>query len=327
MNASNCVNGGAERMSFDQAHRAFTLDDLARDVARLPTEHSDLVASPPGPGPGSWAGAPSAVLIDDEVWLAYRLRLPVGQGRGYANVIARSPDGVSFETVAMLHKDTFGAASLERPTLVVADGIWRVYVSCSTPTTYHWRVDLVEAVSPEKLERGNVRTVLAGGSDVAIKDPVILRADGTWHLWASVHPLTDLTQTDRMTTEYATSDDGIEWAWQGTALAGRAGKWDARGVRVTAVLLNGGRPLACYDGRKTAGENWEERTGLAIGGARFGAFSAVGSAPVAASRYSGGGLRYVTVVQFPNGDHRYYYEATRADGAHELRTLLVPAEP
>jgi hypothetical protein len=300
---------------------------LANDVARLSQpKYSDLVVGPPQPEPGSWAGAPSAVLVDDTIWLAYRLRLPVGQGRGYANVIARSHDGVAFETVALLHKDTFGADSLERPTLVVtADGTWRLYVSCSTPSTYHWRVDLVEAPTPEGLERGTIRTVLPGARHIAVKDPVILYARDKWHLWASVHPLSDLTQTDRMTTEYATSVDGVDWTWHGTALAGRAGHWDARGARVTAVILNGGPLLAAYDGRRSAEENWEERTGLAVGGSPFGAFAAVGSTPAAASPFSGGGLRYLNVIQLIDGARRYYYEATRADGAHELRTLLVPA--
>ena len=44
---------------------------------------SDLVVGPPQPGPGAWAGAPSAVHVDGTTYLAYRLRRPVGQGRGF----------------------------------------------------------------------------------------------------------------------------------------------------------------------------------------------------------------------------------------------------
>ena len=88
--------------------------------------------------------------------------------------------------------------------------------------------------------------------------------------------------TDRMTTEYATSEDGVDWTWHGTALRGRPGSWDARGTRVAAVRLDQAGPIAYYDGRATAEENWEERTGVAriVG---LGTFEALGDAPIAVS--------------------------------------------
>lgn len=291
-------------------------------------ETAELVVSPPEGGPGSWAGAPSAILVDGTFFLGYRLRRPIGQGRGYANVIARSSDGVTFETVAVFDKKQFGADSLERPALAVtADGQWRAYLSPNTPGTDHWRVDLLEASTPEALPAARPRTVLAGSADLAVKDPVILRAGAGWHLWASCHPLTDAASTDRMTTEYATSADGVEWVWQGTALAGRPRHWDARGVRISAVRLDGVAPLAYYDGRATAAENWEERTGLAVAAADLGDFRALGDEPIGASPSGGRGLRYVSVVPLGDGRSRYYFELTRADGAHELRTRLVTDLP
>ncbi len=87
-----------------------------------------------GAGPGNWAGAPSAAWASGVYYLANRLRRPIGQGRGYAVVVARSDDGVAFETIATLERDPFGAESLERPALVRRpDGGWRLYVSCATP--------------------------------------------------------------------------------------------------------------------------------------------------------------------------------------------------
>jgi hypothetical protein len=159
---------------------------------------------------------------------------------------------------------------------------------------------------------------------MAVKDPVVVEYDGRWHLWASCHPLDDPDATDRMTSEYATSNDGVHWTWHGTALRGRVGQWDERGTRVASVRLDQAGPVAYYDGRATAEENWEERTGVARI-VELGAFEAIGDAPIAMSPNGLGGLRYVSAVRLPDGGTRFYYEVTRTDGGHELRTTLVAA--
>jgi len=290
-------------------------------------EETAVVVEPPGDEPGSWAGAPSSIVADGWVYLAYRLRLPIGEGRGIANVVARSRDGVNFETVAEVTKDRFGAESLERPALVrTADGRWRLYVSVATPGTKHWRVDLLEAATPSDLATAEPRTVLPGDETVGVKDPVLHHDEFGWHLWASVHPLESWDDADRMTTEYATSPDGVQWTWRGTALAGRPGQWDARGVRVSSVVVEGDTIVAAYDGRATAGENWEERTGTARGvrlpDGSFGELTAEDGEPVG-SPHAPNGLRYLSLVTMPDGRQRVYYEATREDGAHDLRTELA----
>jgi hypothetical protein len=262
--------------------------------------------------------------VDGTWWLAYRLREPVGEGRGIANVVARSDDGVRFTPVVGLDKLAFGAESLERPALVhTPEGRWRLYVSCATPGTKHWRVDLLEADTVEGLATADPRTVLPGSDAEGVKDPVVRHDGRRWHLWASVHPLDDPDATDRMTTQHATSADGVTWTWQGTALAGTPGSWDARGVRFAAVVLQGEHPWALYDGRATAAENWEERTGLAVSNGN-GAFRPAAREPLLQSPHAPGGLRYTDVVPLPGGGARCFYEATRADGAHELRTVLLP---
>src|SRR6266516_5173543 len=81
-------------------------------VAPMPRlEGAVVVAEPPGDGPGYWAGAPSAVLADGVYYLAYRLRRPIGKGRGFATVVARAEDGERFEPLLVVDKDEFGAES------------------------------------------------------------------------------------------------------------------------------------------------------------------------------------------------------------------------
>jgi hypothetical protein len=183
---------------------------------------------------------------------------------------------------------------------------------------------VLEADDPSAFDPSRRRTVLPGDALTAVKDPVVVWMNGRWHLWASIHPLDDSAATDRMDTRHASSADGLSWTWHGTALAPRPGTWDGRGVRIASVVPRGDGLVALYDGRATAAENWSERTGLALGVSPD-RFEAVGDEPIATSPHLGGGLRYVSVVDLPDGGSRLYYEGTREDGAHELRTEYLPA--
>jgi hypothetical protein len=289
------------------------IPDWTRSVVAVP---------PPQPGPGHWAGGPSAVSVEAGVVLAYRLRRPVGKGRGYAVV---HPVGRRrrFEEIGRVERDGFGAASLERPALVRRpDGGWRLYVSCSTAGSLHWWVDALDAPEPASFDPARRVTVWPGDAATGVKDPVVhCREDGRWEAWVCCHPLAVADEADRMVSRHATSGDGLSWSWGAEVLAGTPGAWDQRGARITSVVAGGA--VAVYDGRASAAENWEERTGIAVA-APEGGFRAVGEGPAAASPHGGGGLRYLSVVEAPGGGRRLYYEATRADGAHEIRTELVP---
>jgi hypothetical protein len=297
----------------------------------LPRPDDAVIAiKPPGTRSGYWAGAPSAVAADGGVYLAYRLRRPIGSGRGYAVAIAFAADGVRFgDPITVITKEELDTESLERPELVQRpEGGWRLYLSCATTGTKHWRVEVTDAAHPADFDV-RYRAVALPGDPLkrAVKDPVITYRGGQWHMWATIHPLADPDETDQMTTEYATSADGLDWAWQGTALCGRPGEWDSRGTRVTAVRFGAGgqAPVtAYYDGRASAAENYAERTGVALGAdpAALIATSRPGAGPAAASPHHSGGLRYLDLVDLPDRRTRLYYEMAQADGSHALVTEL-----
>jgi hypothetical protein len=272
----------------------------------------DVVVPAPAPGPGNWVGASSAALDDDGGFvIAYRIR--TADQRGSQLVIARSEDGVGLTPVGLLDKHRFGAESLERPAIVRTEtGRWRLYVSCATPATKHWRIDAVEANDPAGLHDAEPRPVFPGDELTAVKDPVIQRVRSQWRAWVCCHPLDIAGEEDRMFTRHATSNDGLTWNWGAVALAGRAGEWDARGARMTAVLADG---CVSYDGRATKEENFSERTGLAML-KQPDTWTATSDNPVSTARY-------LDVVALPSGGHRIYYEAPLPDGSHELRTELV----
>lgn len=281
---------------------------------------AQVVVPAPGPGPGNWAGAASAVLVDGTYWLAYRIRRPLDAGRGVAVEVARSADGVAFEVVTRVEREQLGCESFEKPALVrLADGRWRLYLSCATPGSKHWWVDSLTADSPAELAAGKRAMVLPGDDTVGVKDPVVERRQDGWHLWLCCHPLTEADAEDRMTTRYLTSEDGLAWVDRGEALAGQPGAWDARGARVTTVVS--WSPLVVlYDGRPDAESNWHERTGIATG-QLGGRLTALAGEPLR-SPWSDGACRYATAVPLPDGRVRFYVEVARPDGAHDLVTSV-----
>jgi len=294
---------------------------MTQTLALPSFEDATVVVPAPGDEPGNWSGAASAVLVDGIYWLTYRVRRPLREGRGVSVVVARSEDGEHFVTVAEVRRDEFGAESFERPVLMPRpDGGWRLYLSCATPGSKHWWIEAVDADDPVDLEQGTRTVVLPGSDQVAVKDPVVLVDETVWRMWVCVHPLTVPGDEDRMTTAYATSDDGLVWDWHGTVLAPTEGSWDQRGTRVTAVI--GESPLVVlYDGRARAEDNWHEVTGVAR--STDGRTLVAEDLPVIRSPHSDGALRYVAAVPLPGGGTRFYFEAARPDGAHDLMSCVT----
>ncbi|MGC4192302.1 MAG: hypothetical protein QM589_14210 [Thermomicrobiales bacterium] len=278
----------------------------------------ETVFAAPGHGPQWWAGAPSAVRLDDGSFvMAFRTRS--GSGEDDALHIARSANGIRFEVTATLDKHRYGAAMVERSALVpLPDGRWRLYASFATPDSLHWWVGLLEADSPEMLAETSTQIpVFPGDAGTGVKDPVVHHdpITGRWSAWLCHHLLDIPGEEDRMETAFAASHDGIHWSPPEVVLRGRPGMWDARGARLTALLPDG---RAAYDGRASKAENWFERTGIADSVAGEGALVATNDAPVSTARY-------LEVVPLPDGSYRLYFEQVLPDETHELRTALLPA--
>src|SRR5262249_59649633 len=85
------------------------------------------------------------------------------------------------------------------------------------------------------------------------------------------------------------------------------GTWYSRGTRITAIIGE----WAYFDGRASAAENYEERTGIA----RWNGTRCIAEAGPASSPFGGGALRYVSVVALPDGGLRLYYESATEDGS------------
>ena len=146
--------------------------------------------------------------------------------------------------------------------------------------------------------------------------------DGQWHLWLCVHPLDLPDDTDRMSTHYGTSADGLAWTMHGPALEATPGSWDQRGARVSDVVRLGSEWWAYYDGRADKESTAEEHTGRAVGATPGRLVAEPGR--LGAGADGRGSLRYASVLSLPDGGLRLYYETSRRDGAHDLRTEYVP---
>ena len=219
------------------------------------------------------------------------------------------------------------------------DGTWRLYLSFVDPADGRWRIDLMEAGSPESLDPAKRVPILTaaeiGGEGV--KDPWVCRVGTTWHMIASyaptpagdttpdaMHGTRDIynTGTSKSLTGLATSEDGLSWTWHGAILEPSESGWDAYAARINTVYRQEGRFVALYDGSKRVEENYEERCGVAVSEDLRTWRRTIEDGPAIGPNGGPGSVRYAEAVQGPDWV-RFYYEYTRPDGSHELRTVRV----
>ena len=259
-------------------------------------------------GTGNWIGAASAFVHGNYIYLAYRDRHPVDKGRGNRAYVARSPidNGIHFDTLCVIDKADMDAESLERPAVsVTSEGDWDLYLSCAEFNSKRWRIDRLRAGDPHDFNARTRETVFPGSAAYGIKDPVLVRGQEL-RILATLHPLTEGDENaDKMISVVAYNGEYV--------MVPQPGTWYSRGTRITSVVGE----YAYFDGRESAAENFEERTGISSwNGARY-----IAEAGPASSPHGGGALRYVSAIELPTG-LRLYYESATKYGSHELRTEL-----
>lgn len=326
---------------FSASHRVFGA------LSTFDPDQSTVIMQPESSGAGTWTGCPGVLHEPqrDRFLMTYRQRRPRGNPateRGWRCAVAASEDGVHFRDVWAVEKSELGTSSMERFCILPrSGGGYSLYLSYVDPADNRWRIDVVEADTPEAFDvrtRMPVLTAASTGTE-GVKDPYVMRFGPAVYLFASfaaaetldprqrtqAHASADIYNTGATThpTGLAIGLDGRNFDWQGTALAVGDG-WDGYQARLNSMApLPGGAWVGFYDGSAGANENYEERCGLAMSHDLRHWSRLSTSAPWMVSPHGTGSLRYLDAV--PVGDALWlYYEYARADGAHDLRLCKIP---
>ncbi len=300
-----------------------------------------VVVAPEGDTAGFWVGAADVYYcpVDRCFWLYYRIRRPIDptdpRQRGSRCRIARSDDGIHLEDVWELEAKELGSISIEKGCFDrSSDGRARLYLSYECPEGKGWQIDLLEADRFDGFDAADRQEVLHP-RDIPeaghVKDPVVLHHEGRTILYANIHRP---TRGSGEVTGYATSEDGVHFAWQGTLLE-LTDDWDSYTARVTDVVHRPPHFVMLYDGASTNLHLFEEECGLALGETPFAFERVTKHGPLfrQAPRWdvlhpdgpwlaSPGSVRYVLAVE--HEDRLLVYgEYTRENGSHDVRVVVT----
>lgn len=308
---------------------------------------SVTIFEPEMPGTGYWAGCPTVLYEPDRsrFLLTYRQRRPRGEAateRGWRCAVAESADGVNFQDIWAVEKAELGTSSMERFAVTRLRDRYLLYTSYVDPADNRWRIDVTEADAPDQFDVAKATPALTAettGTE-GVKDPHPVVVGSSLFLFASYAAPAELTPHDRerahatadiyttglstFPTGLAISQDGVGFDWRPDVLSTGTG-WDRYQARLTTVVPGHSGFLGLYDGSADASENYEERSGVAFSADLVRWTRLTPQRPWRSSPHASGSLRYADVAAVDD-EWFVYYEASRADGAHELRLARVKRE-
>ncbi|ROO84325.1 hypothetical protein EDD29_1845 [Actinocorallia herbida] len=302
------------------------------------------VLTPEQDEPGYWVGCASVLPDEGRYLMTYRRRRPRGDARterGWRCAVAVSDDGVDFRDVWTVEKSELDSPSMERFCLHRrADGVYQLYLSYVDAADNRWRIDVVEAAAPEAFDVATRRPVFTAASTgtEGVKDPRVQRtADGRLIMLVSAargtfgtaeataaHATADIYNTGlslSVTALAESTDDGASWTWRGVVFEPGDG-WDGWAARINSVVETSSGFIGFYDGESHYSRNYEEKTGLAFSPDLLHWERLTVDGPAVVTPHGSGSVRYVDAIADGEG-LRLYYEVSRADGAHELRTVTI----
>jgi len=228
----------------------------------------EVVLEPDEDTPQWWAGAPSVARGDDGTFtLACRMReghSPRGR-RGYEVRLLRSSDGVHFERIGSIPRESIPIPGFERPALLrdPATGLYKLYL-CGPWRGGPWCImKLDDVADPADFVPASCRPVLTGeAADVAgaaaYKDPFIAWTAGQYHML-----VIGCGRVER--TYHFVSGDGEAWSSVGEGPAFDCAGWHNFYTRPACLVPMGAGYLFVYEGSHSSWHDppYNIATGLA----------------------------------------------------------------
>lgn len=307
------------------------------EALRFDPAAGTVVREPAGTGYGFWAGGHKVSYDHTTGWyvLFYRLRAPLELGRGGVCRVAVGHDGIHFDDVWEATKEQLVAHSIEAGHCVRHDDReWRLYISYEyAGPAPHWRVDVLRGPSPSELEIQSRRTVLLPFDYGlrSLKDPWVIRTDSGGYRVYVCGDAPGRAERDGDTVRaramdaslVAESDDGLVFpSVRYVYVAPADDSWHGRRGRVNGLFRWGDGWAGAFDGGRTHYDNFEEQCGLVTSADGLTIDRVETESPWVMSPNASGCVRYAWGLRVGQRLH-WYYEFTRPDGAHDLRTAQV----